>query len=376
MLLFSSLISNSCQSRKITSKFSETPKEIYNEMQLVANWQIENFKYSTEGSAGYLHDYGIDAWTNATLYYGMSQWATIAKDSIYYNWLLDIGNKSGWAIPENFKDNKYYQLYHADELCIGRFYIEMYKVFKESKMIQSTQERLDWIISNPPNTTPTYRNKQSWTWIDAVFMAAPVYIEMSNITGDPKYTDFMYNQFMNTYNSLYNKKEKLFYRDSSYITKKEANGKDIFWGRGNGWMAAAIADILKTLPKTSSYRAFFENLYKDYIPSLISTMDQENYWHASLLDHKSYPVPETSATTLIAYSIAYGIENELLPVSEYMPILNNIWLKLKTFISNDGKLGYVQPIGADPKNVTADMTAVYGVGAYLMGGTEIYKMIK
>lgn len=355
--------------------FYETPNQLKSQLKKVADWQIKNFKYSTEGSPGYLHDYGIDAWTNATLYYGLAEWASIANDSSYYTWLKEIGNKSQWKLPENFKDNKYYQLYHSDEICMGRFYIAMYERFHDKNMILNTQERLDWIINNPPDTSTVYKNKQSWTWIDAVFMAAPVYIQMSNITGDPKYTNFMNEQFMRTYNSLYNSSEKLFYRDSSYITKKENNGKDVFWGRGNGWMAAAIADILKTLPESSPYRSFYVTLYKEYIPSLIKAMDSEYYWHASLLDPESYPSPETSATTLIAYAIAYGIESNLLPEDEYMPILNEIWKKLNTFVNEDGKLGYVQPIGADPKNVTIDMTAVYGVGAYLFGGVEIYNMI-
>ncbi len=41
----------------------------------------------------------------------------------------------------------------------------------------------------------------------------------------------------------------------------------------------------------------------------------------------------------------------------------------------NGKLVWVQPIGEDPKKVTADMTEVYGVGAFLLAGTEILKLL-
>lgn len=57
-----------------------------------------------------------------------------------------------------------------------------------------------------------------------------------------------------------------------------------------------------------------------------------------------------------------------------MPALKKAWMALNSAIDSDGKLGWVQPIGADPKKVTEDMTAVYGVGALLMAGAEIYKM--
>ena len=48
---------------------------------------------------------------------------------------------------------------------------------------------------------------------------------------------------------------------------------------------------------------------------------------------------------------------------------------LVSAVETDGKLGYVQPIGADPKKVTRDMTEVYGVGAFLLAGNQIYKLI-
>ncbi|MGQ7944309.1 hypothetical protein [Flavobacterium sp. WC2509] len=42
----------------------------------------------------------------------------------------------------------------------------------------------------------------------------------------------------------------------------------------------------------------------------------------------------------------------------------------------NGKLGLVQPVGADPQKVTEDMTAVYGVGAFLLAGTEMVKLVE
>lgn len=60
----------------------------------------------------------------------------------------------------------------------------------------------------------------------------------------------------------------------------------------------------------------------------------------------------------------------------FLPILVKGWNAQVSAVDADGKLGYVQPIGADPKKVTRNMTEVYGVGAFLMGGCEIYKMAR
>lgn len=345
------------------------------DLEKVARWQIAHFSYSTEGSVGYLHDYGIDAWTNGVLYLGLTRLAAIANQpNEFYEWLKKIGEENSWRIPANFIESKKYSLYHADELCIGQFYLAMYDKFDMPKMIESTRVRANWIMNNPPNKDMKYTNKQSWTWCDALFMAPPVYAHLAQIDNDTSYLIFMDQHFKKTYSHLYNKEQKLFYRDDSYFEKKEQNGEAVFWGRGNGWVAAGLANILKLLPKESAYRNFYEELFKELVISLVGKMNEGFYWHASLLDTDSYPSPEASATAMIAYAMAYGINNDLLSREVYLPILINVWNSLNTFVDDEGKLGWVQPIGADPKSVTSDMTAVYGVGAYLLAGCEIFEI--
>ncbi len=104
---------------------------------------------------------------------------------------------------------------------------------------------------------------------------------------------------------------------------------------------------------------------------LVELQDPKGYWHASLLDPGSYPAPETSATSLIVYALAYGINNNLLEKEVYQEPLMAGWSHLLSVIDDNGKLGWVQPIGADPKSVTGDMTAVYGVGAFLLAASEM-----
>ncbi|MDR0823795.1 MAG: glycoside hydrolase family 88 protein [Prevotella sp.] len=345
--------------------------EINNYLSKVADWQIDHFTYQKNGN---LHDYGIDAWTNAVLYVGMAEWAKLSGDTVIYNWLKNIGEENAWQIPSNFKRYPKYKLYHADELCVGQFYLEMYSIYNDSLMMASTRERIQWIMSNPPDADMSNKNKQSWTWCDALFMAPPVYARLARLSGDDSCLAFMDEHFKATYNYLYDKKEDLFFRDDSYFTKEEANGKKVFWGRGNGWVMAGIVNILKYLPQDSAYRSYYESLLKKLGKRLIKQQDKNGFWHASLLDAKSYPSPETSATALITYALAFGINNNILKGKDYLPAVQKGWNALVSVVDNDGKLGFVQPIGADPKEVTQEMTAVYGVGAFLLAGTEVYKL--
>lgn len=339
----------------------------------VADWQISNFTYRDSGN---LHDYGIDAWTNGVFYLGLAQWADKSeKQKEYLGWLYNnIGEKNEWSIPANFVNYKPIGIYHADELCMAQLYIDMFSKYNEPKMIEATKERLDSLILYPGNESMSYRNKQTWSWCDALFMAPPVYIGIAQIENDDSYLKFMHEKFMATYNHLYDEGERLFYRDDSYFDKVEDNGQKVFWGRGNAWVVGGIANIIKQMPKDDTRRDFYVNLFKEMSARLAELQHEDGFWHASLLDPASYPSPETSATALITYALAFGINNDILDKHKFHEPMYRAWNSLLSAVDESGKLGWVQPIGADPKKVTAEMTSVYGPGAFLMAASEIYKM--
>ncbi|MCE4565878.1 glycoside hydrolase family 88 protein [Maribellus sp. CM-23] len=342
-------------------------------MKRVADWQINHFDYAKEGSPGYLHDYGIDAWTNAVFFTGVEEWAKMSDNSsTYYSWLNKIGSECQWKLPENFVDMPVYSLYHADEFCIGQMFLEMSQKNNNENMRIPTQQRLDWVMSN---FHEELQGKKWWSWCDALFMAPPVYARMASLTGDEKYLAFMDTEFKRTYDALHDKEERLFFRDKSYFEKREQNGEKIFWGRGNGWVAGGTVKILRTLPADSPYRSFYEDLLREHVSRLVELADTSGAWHASLLDPESYPAPEASATALITYALAYGINEGFFDKDIYLPRLLESWSALTAMVGDDGKLGWVQPIGADPKSVTEDMTAVYGAGAFLLAGSEVYKLV-
>lgn len=272
-------------------------------------------------------------------------------------------------------------MYHADFIAVGQVFIDMYKKYGERNMILPVLARTEFVINHPSdsNLELDYRNMATldrWSWCDALFMAPPVYAKMYMLTKDKKYIDFLNQEYKATYDYLYDKEEKLFYRDRRYFGKKEANGKKVFWGRGNGWVLGGLTEILQELPKINMHRDFYENLFVELSYRIAELQGKDGYWHASLLDPDSYPSPETSATGFIVYALAYGVNEGLLDKETVMPVVEKGWKALVKAVEKDGKLGYVQPIGADPKKVTRDMTEVYGVGAFLLAANQIYKMSK
>ena len=76
----------------------------------------------------------------------------------------------------------------------------------------------------------------------------------------------------------------------------------------------------------------------------------------------------------IAYAIAWGINQGYLDRRTYLPIVKKAWQGLVGAVHPDGKLGNVQAIGASPAKLTAEDNQEYGSGAFLLAGSEMYKL--
>ncbi len=321
----------------------------------------------------------IADWTNAALYAGMADWAEISGDNSYYEWLRGIGDKNSWTYY--IHDNPL-RRYHADDYCIGQMYVELYRKYGDKKMIQPMRAYLDKILKDPATggllfvNTKDYWSTQRWSWCDALFMGPTVWAKMANVTHKKKYLDFMYREYKASTDYLYDKDEDLYFRDSNYFTRKEANGAKVFWGRGNGWVFAGLPIIIRELPLKYSHKDYFVTIYKEMAAKLLSLQQPDGSWHASLLDPASYPNPEMSATAFFVFGMAWGIDNGYLEKEKYLPAVVKGWKSMVKSVWPDGKVGFIQPVGADPKAVTREMTEVYGVGGFLMAGTQIYKMIE
>ena len=338
------------------------PGAVKTVMKAVADWEIEH--YPMKGR------HPLD-WTNGALYTGMMAWAQMADSGKYLDWLISIGKKYHWQ--------PYFRMYNADDLVVAQMYLDMYRIKKDEDMLIPIKARIDWIIDNPSDrdlilTRGDGHSKDRWSWCDALFMAPPVFAKLYAVTGDKKYVKFMDKEFKDTYDFLYDKEEHLFYRDRYYLEKREKNGEKVFWGRGNGWVMGGLVRILEELPENSKYRKFYLDLFKEMSARIVTLQDENGAWHSSLLDPESYKNPEISGTAFFCYAFAYGVNEGILDRDTYLPSATKAWKMLVSSVHPDGKLGWVQPIGYKPESVTKDMTANYGAGAFLLAGSEMYKL--
>ena len=371
LLIATVLLSGNCFPQDTTVapyKDDLNVKDIKVILKSVADWQINT--PLTHAPAD---------WTNGALYAGMVEWAGIAGDKKYYEWLKEIAVKNGWTYKARTNP---LGRYHADDYCVGQTYVELYRKFGDKNMIKPIREYFDQILKDPAKgdlkfvNTKDYWSTQRWSWCDALFMGPTVWAKIGNVTHEKKYLDFMYQEYKASTDYLYDKEENLYFRDSNYFTKKENNGAKVFWGRGNGWVFAGLPIIIRELPKKFEQKPYFVGIFKEMAAKLLKLQDANGYWHASLLDPASYPNPEMSATAFFVFGFAWGIDNGYLDKQTYLPAVIKGWKAMVSCVWPDGKVGFIQPVGADPKAVTKEMTEVYGVGGFLLAGTEITRLIK
>ncbi|AWK07511.1 family 88 glycosyl hydrolase [Flavobacterium crocinum] len=282
-------------------------------------------------------------------------------------------DKSEWKY--NYGETDKYVLFGDWQICF-QTYIDLYNFTgkNDPKKIARAREVMEYEMSTPQN--------DYWWWVDGLYMVMPVMTKLYNVTENEMYLEKLHSYLQYADSIMYDEEAKLYFRDAKYVypKHKSANGKKDFWARGDGWIFAGYAKIIQDLPKSAKHREEYISRFKDMAKALAATQKKGGYWTRSILDPEHAPGPETSGTAFFTYGFMWGINNGFLDKKEYLPIVQKSWNYLTTFaLQPDGTLGYVQPIGekAIPGQVVdKNSTADFGVGAFLLAASEVYRYVK
>lgn len=307
-------------------------------------------------------------WEMGVLYHGLLALAEVSGKPVYREALRVIGEANGWRLGE--------RVHHADDHVVGYLYLACHDWDPQVERLAGVQSRFDWIMAHPPNQRMTIEEGQErWTWCDALFMAPPVWALLSRVTGDERYVSFMDTEWWSVVDHLYSPEDNLFFRDATFFDRREPNGAKVFWSRGNGWVLAGLARVLDELPADYPARSRYVALFRTMAERIVSLQPEDGLWRSSLLDPSRYPGPEVSGSAFFCYALAWGVNRGLLDRADYHEPVMAAWAALERHVRSDGHLGYIQQPAAQPGSAGVTSTAPYGVGAFLLAGAEVHRLL-
>jgi len=108
-----------------------------------------------------------------------------------------------------------------------------------------------------------------------------------------------------------------------------------YWGRGNGWAAAAFAEIIQVLPEEHVYYNDIKLAFTKMMKTLITYQGQDGMWHQLLDDPESYA--ETSCTGMFIYAMASGLDKGWLSFDDFKPAVEKGWDALAGYVNENGE---------------------------------------
>jgi unsaturated rhamnogalacturonyl hydrolase len=160
-------------------------------------------------------------------------------------------------------------------------------------------------------------------WIDDMFMITALQAQVYRATKDEKYINRAAKEMVLYLDSL-QKPNGLFYH---------APDVPFFWGRGNGWMAAGMAEMLISLPANNPDRPRIMKGYQTMMSSLLAYQAPSGMWRQLINEATSWE--ESSSTGMFAYAMVVGVKKGWLNKEKYAPAARKAWLGLVSYLNEN-----------------------------------------
>ena len=254
----------------------------------------------------------------ACAWYGSLTVARLTKDQDLQKRLVDkfdplLGAHADWISPGA----------HVDMRVFGIIPLEIYLQTKQEKYLELGRGLADkqW-----DKTTADGITAEARYWIDDMYMITAVQVQAYRATHDRKYLDRA-ALTMAAYLENLQQPNGLFFH---------AADSPFYWGRGNGWVAAGMAELLRSLPKNHPQRPRILAGYRTMMKSLLKYQADDGLWR-QLVDHPDVWA-ETSSTGMFTFAMVTGVKNGWLDAKTYGPAARKAWLGLVKHLDKDANV--------------------------------------
>ena len=202
---------------------------------------------------------------------------------------------------------------HVDYSVAGSVPLQIYISTKNEKYMATGVSFADHQWESP---LPDGLSRETRYWIDDMYMITILHVQAYRATGEKKYLDRA-AQEMTAYLDKLQQPSGLFYH---------APDAPFFWGRGNGWVAAGMAELLRSLPANDPHRSRIMTAYLSMMKTLLALQAPNGMWR-QLLDHPE-AWEESSSTGMFTFAMITGVKNGWIDAKTYGPAARKGWLAL------------------------------------------------
>jgi rhamnogalacturonyl hydrolase YesR len=255
----------------------------------------------------------------ACTWYGALTFAELSHNKELMQQLTDLFDRQFTTDLRTFALDKH----HVDYSVSGAVPLEIFIASKNQQYLAAGLEFADaqWESPNADGLT-----RETRFWIDDMFMITILQVQAYRATGEKKYLDRA-AQEMTAYLDKLQQPNGLFYH---------APDAPFFWARGNGWVAAGMTELLRSLPKNHPQRGRIMQAYLSMMKSLLDLQAQDGMWR-QLLDHPE-AWPESSSTGMFTYAMISGVKEGWLNEKLYAPAARKGWLALVNQLEPNGDI--------------------------------------
>jgi unsaturated rhamnogalacturonyl hydrolase len=242
----------------------------------------------------------------------------------------------------------------VNDSLLGYGALMAYQYYSQPVYLNFAGQVADYLMYEAPRTSEgALTHIEDMVWVDTLVSVVPFLIEMSRVTGDPRYLGEAAFQIIQHSEILQDPNTGLYWhawRESTgeYISK-------VYWARGNSWNMIASAKVLNALPITHTLRPRIIKIIKDQSNNLIEEQNPEGLWY-TVVDRPDFYM-ESSGSAGIAYSLCEGVKNGWLSWSRVETSVERARLALWKKVLSNGKLMDVSaPTG--PMSTAEDYNAI------------------
>ncbi len=256
-------------------------------------------------------------YSEVATWYGALQFSQLTHDSALQTALI---HRFEPLLPGGAEADRIPTRHHVDDSIFGVVPLEIAIETKDPKYLA---DGVHWADRQWEDPRPDGLSAETRFWIDDMYMLTMLQLEAYRATGDKKYLERDATEMV-AYLDQLQQPDGLFYH---------APDVPFYWGRGDGWVAAGMAEMLSTLPADHPLRPRILAGYRKMMAALLQYQRKDGSWGQLIDRDESWP--ETSGSAMFTFAMITGVKRGWLEPAVYGPAARKGWIAVVGYVDQN-----------------------------------------